>query len=309
MPGTLRRWSLAALGATTLIVVGAAAVPRAEQRAPAATAADVTVTLDRATARVKDFFERAQSLVCTEKVYVQPLSASLTGDGFGRTIESELRLAWDPAEDGHGAAEATALRRVMRVNGRTPRKKDRRNCTTEERHEVAPQPLSMLLDGERDKYTFTHGGPGRLDGREVVLLDFREVEKAKGAVSADDEDEDCLSFDITGGLRGRLWLDAETHDVLRLDQHLSYVELKLSQTLLRRPGVQQDATLDRYDMSYRFKRVTFENPPETIVLPVSYTHLMVTRGSAAIRMRRQTTYTNYQRFLTGGRLVPGPAPQ
>ncbi|MCC6990340.1 MAG: hypothetical protein IT181_15140, partial [Acidobacteria bacterium] len=232
-----------------------------------------------------------------------------TGDGFGRTIESELRLAWDPAEDGHGAAEATALRRVMRVNGRTPRKKDRRNCTTEERHEVAPQPLSMLLDGERAKYTFTHGGPGRLDGREVVLLDFREVEKAKGAVSADDEDEDCLSFDITGGLRGRLWLDAETHDVLRLDQHLSYVELKLSQTLLRRPGVQQDATLDRYDMSYRFKRVTFENPPETIVLPVSYTHLMVTRGSAAIRMRRQTTYTNYQRFLTGGRLVPGPAPQ
>jgi hypothetical protein len=309
MPGLLRRWSLAALAATTLLVLGAAAAPRAEQRAPQPPAPDVLVTLDRATARVKDFFERAQSLVCTEKVYVQPLNSSLTGDGFGRTIESELRLAWDPAEDGHGAAEATALRRVMRVNGRTPRKKDRNNCTTEERNEVAPQPLSMLLDAERGKYTFTHGGAGRLDGREVLLLDFREIEKAKGEVSTHDDDEDCLSFQITGGSRGRLWVDTETHDVLRLDQHLSYVELKLSRALLRRPGAQQDATLDRYDTSYRFKRVTFENPPETIVLPVSYTHLMVTRGSAAVRTRRQTTYSNYQRFLTGGRLVPGPAPQ
>ncbi len=309
MPGLLRRWSLAGLAATTLLVLGAAAVPRAEPQAPGSPAPDVLATLDRATSRVKDFFERAQSLVCTEKVYVQPLSSGLTGDGFGRTIESELRLSWDPAEDGHGAAEATALRRVMRVNGRTPRKKDRRNCTTEERNEVAPQPLSMLLDAERVKYTFTHAGPGRLDGRQVVMLDFREIEKAKGEVWAHEDDEDCLSFQITGGARGRLWVDAETHDVLRLDQHLSYVDLKLAPALLRRPGVQQDAMLDRYDLSYRFKRVTFENPPETIVLPVSYSHLMVTRGSAAVRMRRQTTYSNYQRFLTGGRLVPGPAPQ
>ena len=33
--------------------------------------------------------------------------------------------------------------------------------------------------------------------------------------------DDCVSFNVEGGMQGRIWIDAETHDVLRLDQRLS----------------------------------------------------------------------------------------
>jgi hypothetical protein len=306
MPGTLRRWSLAALGSTTLLVMGAAAVPHAEQRAPAAPAPEVVrVTLDRATARVQDFFERAQSLVCTERVHVQPLSYGLSGDGFGRTVESELRVSWDPQDDG-GAAEAKAMRQVMKVNGHRPRKNDRNNCTTPERHDTEPQVLSMLLPGERDDYTWSMAGPATIDGRPALLLDFREKQALSLEVTVENDDEDCLTYTLKGGLRGRLWLDAESHDVLRLDQHLSgQANAPMPRVLQRRPGASPTMTVERFDTSYRFKRMRFENPDETLVLPVSSTSLRITQGAGTPRMRVTTEYRDYHRFLTGGRLVPG----
>jgi hypothetical protein len=244
MHGTLRRWSLAALGATTMLVIGAAAVPRAEQRAPAATAPDVTATLDRATARVKDFFERAQSLVCTERVHVQPLSYGLSGDGFGRTVESELRVSWD--SEAGGASEARAMRQVMKVNGHKPRKNDRNNCTTPERHDTEPQVLSMLLPAERDDYTWSVAGPASIDGRPALLLDFREKEALSLEVTMQDDDEDCLTYTLRGGSRGRLWLDAESHDVMRLDQHLTgQANAPMPKLLQRRPGASPTMTVER----------------------------------------------------------------
>lgn len=308
MPGTLRRWSLAALGATTMLVIGAAAVPRAEQRAPAAPAPDVVATLERASARVKDFFERAQSLVCTERVHVQPLSYGLSGDGFGRVVESELRVSWDG--DAGGASEARAMRQVMKVNGHKPRKNDRNNCTTPERHDTEPQVLSMLLPDERDDYTWSVAGPATIDGRRALLLDFREKEPLSLEVTVQDDDEDCLTYTIRGGLRGRMWLDAESHDVMRLDQHLTgQANAPMPRVLQRRPGASPTMTVERFDTSYRFKRMRFENPEETLVLPVSSTSLRITQGGGTPRMRVTTEYRDYHRFLTGGRLVPGPGPQ
>lgn len=306
MSGTLSRWSLAAFGATTLLVIGAAAGPRAEQRASVAPSPDVRATLDRATARVKDFFERAQSLVCTERVHVQPLGSGLTGDGFGRTVESELRVSWDPgSDDGGGAAEARALRQVMKVNGHKPRKNDRNNCTTPERHDTEPQVLSMLLSQERDDYSWSLAGPATIDGRPAVLLDFREKEKLSLEVTVQDDDEDCLTYTLRGGSRGRLWLDAESHDVMRLDQHLTgQANAPMPRVLLRRPGGSPTMTVERFDTSYRFKRMRFENPDETLVLPVSSSSLRITQGGGSPRMRVTTEYRDYHRFLTGGRLVP-----
>lgn len=260
-------------------------------------------TLQRAAARVEEFLVRAQSLVCTEKVFVQSLDAGLSGGSGGRTIESELRLSWPPDDDG-GNTEAQARRRVLKVNGRAPREKDRNNCTTPERHETSPQPLALLLSSERHKYTFAMGRPGRQGGRPAVIVDFKEVAKAMAEVTADAEGE-CLSFKFDGGSRGRLWLDAETMDVLRLDVHLSYITMEMPAVVRRRLGGAADAMLERYDTSTTFKRVTFADPDEVIVLPATSSQLMVTRGSANYRQRMTTTFTGYKRFVTGGRIVPG----
>ena len=309
MPGTLRRWSVSVVGAAAIVVVAASAAPHAGQAA-GGPGTDVGSTLDRATARVEDFFMRAQSLVCTERVHVQPLSYGLSGDGFGRTVESELRVSWDPEGDGGDASEARAMRQVMKVNGHKPRANDRNNCTTPERHDTEPQVLSMLLPGERENYTWTTAGPARIDGRPAVLLDFREKEALSLEVTVQDDDEDCLTYTLRGGLRGRLWLDAESHDVLRLDQHLTgQANAPMPRILQRRPGASPTMTVERFDTSYRFKRMRFDSPDETLVLPISSTSLRITQGAGTPRTRVTTEYRDYRRFLTGGRLVPGPAPQ
>ena len=65
-------------------------------------------------------------------------------------------------------------------------------------------------------------------------------------------------------------------------------------------------TVERLDTTYRFKRVRFADPEETIVLPVSSTSLRVTHGAGTPRTRVTTEYKQYRRFITGGRIVPEP---
>lgn len=266
--------------------------------------AELHATLTKASARVEEYFTRAQSLVCTETVHIQPLNYGLSADGFGRTVESELRVSWDAGIGGDATGEAQTRRQVVKVNGHAPRANDRDNCTGPEQHETEPQPLSMLLASERDDYAFSWAGRGKIDKRDAVLIDFRQVEEVRVDVQMVEGNDDCVSYDLTGGLRGRLWIDAETSDVLRLDQRLAgQVDVRLPRAIARRPGASPVWTLERWDTTMRFKRVAFEEPQEALVLPVSTTTVRVTRGSGSPRLRTTTTYSRYKRFLTGGRIV------
>jgi hypothetical protein len=261
-----------------------------------------------AAARVEEFFTRAASLVVNEHVYVQPLSFGLSGDGPGRSIESELRLSWTPGADGDGATEAQTLRLVHKVNGRKPRTNDRNNCTTPEQHDTETQVLSMLLPTQHGDYLWKLAGRGDIDGRAAILLDFQEKQTiAVTDVRVLENNDDCISYNIEGGMRGRIWVDAESYDVLRMDHHLGgQVEVELPRRLRNRAGVNSTWTVERIDTTYRFKRVRFADPEETLVLPVSSTSLRITRGAGTPRIRINTEYRQYRRFLTGGRLLPTP---
>lgn len=268
---------------------------------------DLTATIERAAARVEEFFTRAQSLVVTETVYIQPLNSGLTGDGPGRTVESELRLSWTPEADGDGATEAQALRQVTKVNGRAPRAKDPNNCTSPEQHDTETQVLSMLLPSQRGDYTWTPAGHGKVDGRAAIQVDFREKARVAVDVKVLETNKDCISYNVTGGMRGRLWIDAETYDVLRMDQHLmGLIDVPLPREVTRRHGASSIWTMERHDTTHRFRRLQFDDPEETIVLPVSTTVLRITRGAGQPRTRITTEYKKYRRFLTGGRIVPIP---
>ena len=123
-------------------------------------------------------------------------------------------------------------------------------------------------------------------------------------VSLVDDNENCISFDIDGGTRGKIWIDAETHNVLRLDRSLSgLVDIPLPRKVLRM-GVPDRWTMERWDSSIRFRPVKFDDPSEELILPVSATTLQITRGSGTPRLRTTTEYKSYRRFITGGRVLP-----
>jgi hypothetical protein len=266
--------------------------------------ADINTILRRAGERVTEYFSRAQSIMCLERVSLQKLGISFGADGPARRVESELRLSWDPSAENPLPTEARTLRQVLRVNGAPPRKKDHNNCTTPEQQDSEEQPLSLLLPDQREKYTFTYSGRAEIDRREAIVIEYREIRKPKVDVSLIEDNEDCISFDIEGGMRGRIWIDADTHDVLRLDRSLSgLIEIPLPRIVTRRGGTAY-WTMERWDSSIRFKRVTFQDPEETLVLPIEASTLQITRGAGTPRLRTTTQYQAYRRFITGGRILP-----
>jgi hypothetical protein len=267
-------------------------------------AALLATVLQKAGERVQHFFTRAQSIVCLEVVTLQPLNAGMTNQGFGRIVESELRLSWQPGTDGRPATEAQTLRQLLRVNGQKPRQNDWKNCTTPEQTTQETQDLSLLLPSQREEYRFELRGETKIDGRAAIMIDYRLLKEPKVESHLLEGRDDCISFDIDGGMRGRIWIDAATHDVLRLDQRLhGLVEIPLPRKTRLLPNDQSYWTMERWDTTIRFRPMTFANPDETLVLPESRSSLQVTRGAGTPRLRTTTSYKNYQRFVTGGRVV------
>ncbi|MDP2320642.1 MAG: hypothetical protein Q8O42_15040 [Acidobacteriota bacterium] len=267
-----------------------------------ATGPDLAAVLQRVGERVEQYFTRAQSIVCIEIVGLMPFDSG--GPSRGRTVESELRLSWEPTNENPIPIEARTLRQVLKVNGHAPRKNDRNNCTGPEQNTSEIQPLSLLLPQQRHEYSFKLAGAGKVDNRAAILVDYRMVAKPTVTVELVDGNEDCLSYTLDGGLRGRVWIDAETYDVLRMDQGLiGLVDIPLPRKIANRDRW-QSWTMERWDTSIRFKPVTFQDPPETLVLPASSTSFRITRGSGMPRLRTSTEYSGYRRFITGGRVLP-----
>jgi hypothetical protein len=265
---------------------------------------DVTDVLRRVGERVQQYFARAQSLVCLETVYLQPLGMGLSPSGPGRNVESELRMSWEPLVV-PAVPEARMLRQVLKVNGGPPRRKDPNNCTVPEQFESEEPVLAMLLPGQQHQYTFKLAGRGRVDRRDAIIVEFRELARVAVDVQLVENNEDCVNFDMKGGLRGRIWIDPETFEVLRLDQGLiGLVDIQLPRKLTLRSGGVYSWTMERWDTSIRFESMSFRDPDETLTLPVSILSLRITRGSASPRLRTTTEFTQYRRFLTGGRVVP-----
>jgi hypothetical protein len=61
--------------------------------------------------------------------------------------------------------------------------------------------------------------------------------------------------------------------------------------------------IERADTSIRYKRVTFQEPEEAILLPASIHTLTVIRNSGAPRVRMNQVFSDYRRFVTEGRII------
>lgn len=264
---------------------------------------DPRPVLDRVVTHINHYYSRAQSLVGHEEVIRQPIKVDLTMEGFPTRYGYQMRLEWTPP-DVDDVPKATMLRELLTVNGRRPKPKDKPRCSQPK--ETWEEPLAMFLPEARETWTFTWAGTGRMDGRPTISLDFQErVDKAKPKPHAEwdkSDDEACVSFSIPGRTRGRVWVDAESGEVLRLDESIfGPVDIDV-------PREQQKywhtslLTLDRWTKSIRYKRVRFDEPVESMMLPESIQQISIIRGGAQ-PMRITQRFKDYRRFLTGGRLI------
>lgn len=247
---------------------------------------------------VARYYDRAQSLMADEAVAVQPLDRDLTALGFPRRLLYELRLEWNPSAVGDDSP-ATITRQLLAVNGKPPRLGDEPKCLDPKG--ISPEPLAFLLPDRRHEFTFRSAGLARIDGRAAILVEYRSMKTDPPTAEGD---KDCISFNIPGRSRGRVWADPETAEIVRFDEQLTgMVDIRSPAAQLKRVGSPLYWTIERADTSIVYRRVSFQDPEETLVLPARVESVTVIRGEGVQRMRITQTLTNYRRFITGSRIV------
>ena len=266
---------------------------------------DVGALLAQVGERVAAYYQQAQRLICVERSTVVPIKTDWSLDGFGRTVESELRLEVD-AMDGSAPAEPRVTRRIRSINGREPRERDRvdrSGCT--DPTPLSPEPLAFLLPGRRDEYRFTAVREGRERDRAALVIDFASPRRPGQPVLVEDEHghDDCFDWKGPIAITGRVWVDAATYDVLRVERHIAGpTDVRVPYKLQVRYGFTASwVTIDRDDETIRYKHVEFTDPAEALLLPESIDSITVLR-SGLQSVRRSQVFSDYRRFLTAGRV-------
>lgn len=292
---------------TAMVLPGAVALAlalAAMTTAGAQTQPNTDEVLVRVGERVAEFYNRAKSIICIETSKVQSVDFNNSPEGFARTVESELHF-----ESGNAQApgEAAIVRHVRKVNGRIPRdkdKKDRAGCT--DPNPLSSEPLAFLLPAHRSEYEFKTAGIAKDRSRMVLMIDFASVDRRSNAELIEDPGghDDC--FDWSGHIasKGRIWVDVRSYDVVRVERGLrGPVDVKVPSLIQRRQLLGSWVVIVRDDVTIRYETVAFSDPEEVLLLPESIDSLAVVRGGLQ-STRRNQTFSEYKRFVTGGRVVP-----
>ena len=265
---------------------------------------DIDALVSQVGERVAAYYQRAQRLVCTERSTVVPIGKDWSLQGFARTVESELRVEMEEA-DGDTLPAARVTRQIRRVNGREPSARDTRDrsgCT--DPTPLSPEMLNFLLPGYRDDYRFTAVRDGRERNRAALIIDFASAERTSRPELIEDEygHDDCFDWKGPVAVAGRVWVAADTRDVLRLDRRVTGpTDVRVPARLQRKYQFSPWLTIDRDDLTMRYKEVAFSDPDETIVLPESVESITILRSSLQ-STRRTQVFSDYRRFLTTSRV-------
>jgi hypothetical protein len=294
MGRSIARIALVLLAALTFTL----ATPAGAQSAPT-----VDELLSRVGERIAEFYKRAQRVICLETSRVQPIDLSYSPQGFARLVESELRV--EPG-GGEVAGEARVVREVRKVNGRAPRygdKKNRDGCT--DPNPLSTEPLAFLLPAHRSEYQFKAAGLAKDRNRAAFRIDFASVNRNSKLELIEDKlgHDDC--FDWSGHIAesGRIWVDAETYDVLRVERSVGGpTDVRVPLRIQRRHNLDNRVVIMREDTTIRYRTVAFSDPDETLLLPESIESLSVLSGGLQ-STRRSQIYSGYRRFVTDSRVV------
>jgi hypothetical protein len=139
----------------------------------------------------------------------------------------------------------------------------------------------------------------------ALMIDFASVDRRSNPELIEDPGghDDC--FDWSGHIasRGRIWVDVGNHDVLRVERSLGGpVDVKVPALIQRRYQLASSVVIARDDVTIRYKAVAFSDPEEVLLLPESIESVTVVRGGLE-STRRNQTFSNYKRFVTGGRVL------
>ena len=106
-------WARSATAAVPIVAVALTVAVSAQQPSP-----DLDVLLTRIGEQIERYYQRAQNLICTERVTAQPVGNDSAPTGFARVLEYELHVESDAGVDGGSPKDVKVVRDLRRINGR-----------------------------------------------------------------------------------------------------------------------------------------------------------------------------------------------
>jgi hypothetical protein len=104
-------------------------------------------------------------------------------------------------------------------------------------------------------------------------------------------------------VKGRVWVDANTYEVVRVEQRMAgLADITVPTKLARRHNLADLVVIERHDTTIRYKTIPFHDPDEAMLLPESIDTLLVARGGLE-SIRSRQVFSDYRRFMTEGRIV------
>lgn len=254
---------------------------------------DISALLPTIAARVDAFYARARSVVARETVTLQPLGPDLRPWGHPRVVEYDVRIEWTPPS-------ATITRELLKRAGYVLGSSEDPECFDPKPE--AYEPLAPLHAARHSQFLYTVAGSERASGRSMTIIEYRPRSVEPASVTTEGR---CGTLDIGDGVVGRVWMDSITGDVSRVDQRLARpvtfvlpAERERGRTVAR---ISQ--TLTRHDVSTRYEAIAFRDPDERVTLPVSIRATTVIENGGVPRLLTTHRFSNYRRFVTGGRVV------
>lgn len=314
-----RRLSLACLLAASLLPHAPARGQSQTRNTPqsesaSAGAEKLNALLERVAERVRAYHERLFSIAFSETVKQERLRHDLTPKGRPREFVYDSLVLRRSAEQGGAEGTLVVTRKLKLRDGKAvdERKEAKRQqaraekpghpCGIADPPTAYGDPLLFLLPENRPRLNFSDGGEAALDGRGALVVAF-ESPPADAPPELKFEGN-CFFLSRPLRRRGRVWIDPQTYDVLRLDWELAETfEAKTGNRVVRkgflfRPAPARELSYERDVVTIRFRPVAFKNPAQTLLLPVSSESLRVMRGARDPGFRVTQTYADYRRYVT-----------
>src|SRR5439155_6544251 len=157
----------------------------------------------------------------------------------------------------------------------------------------------------RSEYQFKSAGLSKDRDKPAFLIDFASVERRSNLELIEDPGghDDCFGWSGPLASRGRIWVDAKSYDVLRVERSVGGpVDVKVPLRIQRRHNLDTRVVIMREDTTIRYRTVAFSDPDEALLLPESIYALTVVSGGLQ-STRRSQVYSDYRRFVTASRVV------
>jgi hypothetical protein len=286
---------------TLAVVVTALAPIFLGQTEPRIESVDLDQLLTRVSERVQQYYTNLLSISWTDKVRQEVLKEDLEQKEKPRELVYDMIIRHQEARSTEDIAPfyVREVANLTLADGKRVSKGESAKSTDPRFASMGS--LAFLMARTRDRLQFTFAGSSELAGRKVLMIDVTNPQRTPPRVDWNTSFRLLgvnHSFQISGVQynTGRIWVDPESFDVLQL-------EWKSDPFDFQHPG-RKEKLRHEMGMTARFKRVSFENPDQTFVVPDSEEWFRNIKGGQRFPVVRVFhSFTNYKRFLGDTKIV------